>query len=243
MQEWLRPLSNQWQIALFALIVVMGALLWRAHKQISILAVTAQKMQEHLAVLMRTVEGIEGRTSNTEHTLIANLSEYRMAMGNTSQYREYLQKLGVSPAGDVEPILEAIPDGAVAVGKDGSILYVNRALFDAAGIVAGMSIDEVARRLQARSLDGDVLSGEDLPERRVLSGEDVREFLMRLRPDGLNRDVVLSVNGSPVRDILGRVVAAVMVAHVTSEEVALAIRVRQMADAEAARRAAVPTRV
>ncbi|MBI2238809.1 MAG: hypothetical protein HYU54_09855 [Actinobacteria bacterium] len=153
--EWLQPLSSQWQIAFLVLSVVMGSLLWRGHRETSKLAGIAAKMQEQLIILTRTVEAVEGRTTNTEHTLIANLSEYRMAMGNTSQYREYLQKLGVAPASDVEPILEAIPDGAIAVGKDGRILYVNRALFDASGLVTGMTLDEVAARLDPRTLEGD----------------------------------------------------------------------------------------
>lgn len=234
--EWLQPLSSQWQIAFLVLCVVMGSLLWRGHRQTSNLAVIASKMQEQLGVLTQTIETIEGRTTNTEHTLIANLSEYRMAMGNTSQYREYLQKLGVSPASDVEPILEAIPDGAIAVGKDGRILYVNRALFDASGLVTGMTLDEVAVGLEPRTLEGDRLSVGELPESKVLKGADVKEFLIRLRPEGAKQDLILSVNGCPVRDILGRVVAAVMVAREVSEEVALAIQVRQMTDRATARR-------
>lgn len=237
--EWLQPLSSQWQIAFLVLSVVMGSLLWRGHRETSKLAGIAAKMQEQLIILTRTVEAVEGRTTNTEHTLIANLSEYRMAMGNTSQYREYLQKLGVAPASDVEPILEAIPDGAIAVGKDGRILYVNRALFDASGLVTGMTLDEVAARLDPRTLEGDELSVGELPESKVLKGADVREFLIRMRPEGARQDLILSVNGCPVRDIFGRVVAAVMVGRRVTEEVALAIQVRQLADRETARRNAL----
>jgi len=44
--------------------------------------------------------------------------------------------------------------------------------------------------------------------------------------------VILAVNGCPVRDVLGRVVAAVMVARPISEEVALAIEVRKATERE-----------
>ena len=55
-------------------------------------------------------------------------------------------------------------------------------------------------------------------------------MLVRIRrPDG-GRDVILSVNGCPARDVLGRVVAAVMVAREISEEVAIAIEVRRLAE-------------
>ena len=239
MTELLAPLSSQWQIALFVLILVMGALLWRGHRQISLLGRTAHEMREQLGRLAATVREIEGRTTNTEHTLIANLSEYRMAMGSTSAYREYLQKLGVAPASDVEPILEAIPDGALAVGRDGRILYVNRVLHQLLEITTGETLADIVRRFGPRTLHGDALSEPDLPESRVLRGEELRQELVRLRREGGERDVLLAVNGCPVRDVLGRVVAAVMVARPISEEVALAIEVRKATE-EA--RGAVPVR-
>lgn len=232
MTELLAPLSSQWQLALFVLLLVMGAMLWRGHRQASLLGQTAHEMREQLTRLAATVQEIEGRTTNTEHTLIANLSEYRMAMGNTSSYREYLQKLGVAPASDVEPILEAIPDGAVAVSKEGRVLYVNRVLHHLLGISSGVTLGEIARRFAVRTSGGQPLAEADLPESRVLRGEELRQELVRLRPDEADRDVILAVDGCPVRDVLGRVVAAVMVARPISEEVALAIEVRKAAERE-----------
>lgn len=224
------PLESQWQLAFFILALLMGALVWRAHKQISKLGQMTTKMSEELIILSRSVAAIEGRTSNTEHTLIANLSEYRMAVGNTSAYRDYLQKLGVAPASDVEPILEAIPDGAMAVAKDGRLMYVNRALFESAGLTAGMSLEEMRDRCDIRNFEGEPLRDEEMPERRVLKGEDVRQVLVRLRPPDDTEDHILLVNGSPVRDVTNNVVAAVMIARSVSEEVALAIEVRHMSE-------------
>ncbi len=232
MTELLAPLSSQWQLALFVLLLVMGAMLWRGHRQVSLLGRTAHEMREQLARLAATVQEIEGRTTNTEHTLIANLSEYRMAMGSASSYREYLQKLGVAPASDVEPILEAIPDGALAVSKEGRVLYVNRVLHHLLGISSGVTLGEITRRFAVRTLHGEPLAEADLPESRVLRGEELRQELVRLRPDEADRDVILAVNGCPVRDVLGRVVAAVMVARPISEEVALAIEVRKATERE-----------
>jgi PAS domain-containing protein len=225
---FLDPLSSQWQVAFLVLCLVMGSLLWRGHRQTSQLATIATSMAGQLELLTRSVATIEGRTSNTENTLVANLSEYRMAMRGTSQYREYLQKLGVAPGSDIEPILEAIPDAATGVGKDGSIFYANRNLLEATGIEPGMSIFEIGQRFAPRTLAGDPLRVDQLPESAALRGDDVREFLVRLRPPRLDKDVILSVNGSPVRDVTGRVVAAVMVSRVISEEIALAMQVRQL---------------
>ena len=48
---------------------------------------------------------------------------------------------------------------------------------------------------------------------------------------GLKRgDVILSVNGQPARDATGKVVAAVMLCREVSEEIAMAIEVRRMAN-------------
>ena len=226
----LAPLSSQWQLALLALCILMGALIWRAHRQVSRLGGTAETMQQSLGRLERMVDDISGQTTNTEHTLIANLAEYRMALGSTSAYRDYLQKLGVAPASDVEPILEAIPDGAIAVSREGRVLYVNRAYANATDIAPGTTLDEIAAHRNVRTFDGDRLTVERLPESLALQGEQVKGILVRIRRPDRERDVILSVNGCPARDVLGRVVAAVMVAREISEEVAMAIEVRRLAE-------------
>jgi PAS domain-containing protein len=234
MHQILDPLSSQWQIAFLALTLVMGAMLWRAHRQVSVLAHTADAMTESLERLERTMGEISIETSNTEHTLTANLAEYRMALGSTSAYREYLQGMGVSPASDVEPILEAILDGAVAVGQDGRVLYVNSAYASATSIEPGMTLHDIVQRCEVRTFDGERLTVAHLPESYVLRGEQVTGTLVRIRPAGSSREVILSVNGCPVRDVQGKTVAAVMVAREVSEEVALAIEVRRLSETQLA---------
>ncbi len=232
MDQYLEPLSDQWQISLFALVIVMGAMIWRAHNQVSKLSAMSKAMNTEIQRLARAVDEIAGLASNTEHTLVANLAEYRMAMGNTSAYRDYLQKLGVAPAGDVEPILEAISDGAMAVGRDGKILYVNRVLAASAGISAGISLSEFVDRFSVRAFSGERLAVDELPVSRALRGDTVNGVLLRLRPAGSTHDVILSINGCPARDVLGRVVAAIVVARQVSEEIAMAIEVRRRGDEE-----------
>jgi PAS domain S-box-containing protein len=128
----------------------------------------------------------------------------------------------------LKPVLEAIPDGAIAVAKNGTILYANRFMSENTGIHQGMTLAEIVQEFDVRSMDGRALKLDALPEARVLAGEDVREALVRLWPPGAGEAVVLLVNGRPVRDGVGRVVAAVMVARPISYELALAIQVRQL---------------
>jgi PAS domain-containing protein len=244
MDRILEPLSNQWQIALLALIVVMGALVWRAQRQVTRLAKTSGAMQEALTRLEEATGEITKRSAKaeqsmmkteesvmkTEQTLKANLDEYRMALGSTNAYREYLQNMGLAPASDVEPILEAIPDGAEAVSTDGRVLYANKAFAELTSVRPGATIEEIAFRCRVRTFGGAQLEPDDLPESRVLKGEVLSSLLIRMLPPGRDHDVILSVNGQPARDSSGRVVAAVMLCRAVSEEVGMAIEVRRIAE-------------
>lgn len=268
MDNLLAPLSNQWQLALLALIVVMGALVWRAQRQVTKLAKmtngmqeslgrledttrevnrmgqTSQQMAEALTRLETATDEITRRTSETERalmkteetvmkteqTLMSNLEEYRMALGSTSAYREYLQRMGLAPASDVEPILEAIPDGAEAVSGDGRVLYTNRAFAELTTVRPGATLEEVLYRCRVRTFGGQDMEVSDLPESRVLAGETIASLLVRMRPPGRDHDVILSVNGQPARDATGKVVAAVLLSREVSEELAMAMEVRRMAE-------------
>jgi PAS domain-containing protein len=268
MDRVLEPLSNQWQIALLALIVVMGALVWRAQRQVTRLAKMTTAMQESLGRLEDTTKEVtrltktsgamqealtrledatqeitassakteealiktEESVMKTEQVLKANLDEYRMALGSTNAYREYLQRMGLAPASDVEPILEAIPDGAEAVSTDGRVLYANKAFADLTSVRPGTTIEEIAFRCRVRTFGGQQLEPEELPESRVLQGEILNSMLIRMKPPGRDHDVILSVNGQPARDTQGKVVAAVMLCRAISEEVAMAIEVRRISE-------------
>jgi PAS domain-containing protein len=268
MDRVLEPLSNQWQIALLALIVVMGALVWRAQRQVTRLAKMTTAMQESLGRLEDTTKEVtrltktsgamqealtrledatqeitassakteealiktEESVMKTEQVLKANLDEYRMALGSTNAYREYLQRMGLAPASDVEPILEAIPDGAEAVSTDGRVLYANKAFADLTSVRPGTTIEEIAFRCRVRTFGGQQLEPEELPESRVLQGEVLNSMLIRMKPPGRDHDVILSVNGQPARDTQGKVVAAVMLCRAISEEVAMAIEVRRISE-------------
>ena len=201
MDRVLEPLSNQWQIALLALIVVMGALVWRAQRQVTRLAKMTTAMQESLGRLEDTTKEVtrltktsgamqealtrledatqeitassakteealiktEESVMKTEQVLKANLDEYRMALGSTNAYREYLQRMGLAPASDVEPILEAIPDGAEAVSTDGRVLYANKAFADLTSVRPGTTIEEIAFRCRVRTFGGQQLERRNCP--------------------------------------------------------------------------------
>lgn len=192
------------------------------------LRAASSKMQESLGRLEQATVEITQHTEETEDTLRSNLEEFRMALGSTSAYREYLQRMGLAPGSDVEPILEAIVDGAEAVSVDGKVLYTNRSFADLTTVRPGATLVEIAMRCQVRAFSGEALAVSEMPESRVLRGEVVTGVLVRVRPPGRDHDVLLSVNGQPARDASGRIVAAVMLAREVSEEIGMAIEVRRL---------------
>ena len=241
----------QLQLGLMALIAVMAALTWRAHRQVSKLSATSAGMQESLGTLEESTRIVEvlstamantlfrletatdeitASTSETEKTLRSNLEEYRLAAGSTSAYRDYLQRMGMAPASDVEPILEAFSDGAEAVGTDGRVLYANHALADSPRSVRATrsrrcsTAARCARSAASHSRSTTCRNPGCSPARRSSRSSCAS------RPRGRDHDVILSVNGQPARDPAGRVVAAVMLSRPISEEVAMAIEVRRLAE-------------
>jgi PAS domain-containing protein len=282
MQELFSTYEAQLQLGLLLLVVMMGLMVFHAHRQISRLTVTSAAMADSLGKLERTTEvvgqlverstemqaslakleetgelietlsstakamqgqlislelatnEITKRTEETESTLRSNLEEYRMALGSTNAYREYLQRMGMAPASDVEPILEALGEGASAVSAEGRILYTNRAYADLTGVHPGATLEEVVQRCRVRAFDGAELDVASLPESRALAGETVEGVLVRHRPPAFEHDVILSVNGRPARDAGGKVVAAVMLVREVSEEIAMAIEVRRSSEHRAA---------
>ena len=129
------------------------------------LASTSSAMAETLSRLEAATDEITQRTSETEETLRSNLEEYRMAQGSTNAYREYLQRMGLAPASDVEPILEAIGDGAEAVSIEGKVLYANRAFADLTSIQPGATLEEILYRCRMRTFGGDEMEIDDLRNR------------------------------------------------------------------------------
>jgi PAS domain-containing protein len=122
----------------------------------------------------------------------------------------------------------------MAVSREGKILYANRVLEEATGLGVGVTTQEMVSTFRASDFDGRPMDLASLPVSLVLRGETLQGVLLRLHPPGGTTEVILSVNGCPARDVLGRVVAAIIVARPVSEEMAMAMAVRNLAGAKRA---------
>jgi PAS domain-containing protein len=97
-----------------------------------------------------------------------------------------------------------------------------------------MTLEEVIAICDIRDLSGHVLREEALPEAQVLlEGEEIGQSLLRMRSPVDGREFVVASDCRPVRGLDGRVIGAVVIAREISEEMALAIGVRQVAEEQA----------
>jgi PAS domain S-box-containing protein len=149
-------------------------------------------------------------------------------------YTTYVRRLGGGSAAEFEPIFEALPYGAFAIDVLGRVLYVNQRYAELAGIARGMTLEEVIAICDIRDLAGHALREEALHEARVLlDGEEIGQSLLRMRSPVDGREFVVASDCRPVRGLDGRVIGAVVIAREISEEMALAIGVRQVAEGQA----------
>ena len=114
------------------------------------------------------------------------------------------------------------------------MLCVNQLYFSLTGITRGMTLEEVIAVCDIRDLAGHPLREEGLPEARVLmDGQEIGQSLLRMRSPLEGHEFVVASDCRPVRGLDGRVIGAVVIAREISEEVALAIGVRQVAEGQA----------
>jgi PAS domain S-box-containing protein len=149
-------------------------------------------------------------------------------------YTTYVRRLGGGPNAEFEPIFEALPYGAFVIDVLGRVLYVNQRYAALTGIARGMTLEEVIAICDIRDLAGHLLREEGLPEARVLmDGQEIGQSLLRMRTPLEGREFIVASDCRPVRGIDGRVIGAVVIAREISEEMALAIGVRQVAEGQA----------
>jgi PAS domain S-box-containing protein len=127
-------------------------------------------------------------------------------------------------------VLEAVEDGIVACGPDGTLTLFNRATREFHGVTAEpASADKWAREYDLFGADGVTpLPPEARPLQRALAGEVVRNAEVVIAPPG-GRTRYLLASGQPLYDEGGRNLGAVVSMHDVSAQ----------REAEAAREAAI----
>lgn len=109
-----------------------------------------------------------------------------------------------------QTIVDLIPIGVVlATGHDPQVSLINPSGRELLGTDGAISLDEFARRLPVKDVDGRPIADEDRPLRRAYSrGEQVRTTLCLERPDGQER--ILEVIAGPFPGPDGGAIATFM---------------------------------
>ena len=114
----------------------------------------------------------------------------------------------------LECVVDSMPDGIVAVTSDQTLLHVNRAarVLLGPGFSAGSLSKDWRPRIDCIYEDGTAMKPEDGPLARAIAGENTDNLIYRTRLAS-NPELVrawISATGRPVRDVDGRIVAAVI---------------------------------
>ncbi|MFS8068207.1 MAG: PAS domain S-box protein [Byssovorax sp.] len=139
-----------------------------------------------------------------------------------------------------QAVIEALPVGVMVMDPEGRFLIYNTAAERIAGRVPGNDDVPIADKFGVFKTDGVTpLPNEEVPIIRTLRGEDVRDVEVLLRNAYLEGERRLSVNGMPIRDESGKIIAGMVVVQDVTQQRALereiTTRNEQLAASEAAK--------
>ncbi len=165
-----------------------------------------QALQEAHERLQMQAEELQ--TSNEE--LAAQEEELRVA---NEELREQGQALRKSEA-QLRTVVENLAEGLVVADLDGRLFHWNRAALEMHGFASLEEcrrwLPELADTFELSTLDGEVLPVEQWPLARILRGENLRDWEVRVRRTGRDWERVFSYGGSLVRDEQGQQLLAVV---------------------------------
>ncbi|MGZ8868118.1 MAG: GAF domain-containing protein, partial [Thermoanaerobaculia bacterium] len=159
-----------------------------------------------------------------EISLFAEIGRYAtLALNNSLLHARAIQEMA-----KVSAILDQIPESAAIYDASGNLERMNVAAQREPAVLFSPNPEGRIRSNRHRSLDGRVLSSDELPSIRALRGEQVKaDYLIR---DARNEDDrVVNFKAAPIRDDQGRIIGSVVLSRDITDE-------RQTAEREAWRR-------
>jgi PAS domain S-box-containing protein len=121
-------------------------------------------------------------------------------------------------ATQLRTIVDTVSSGLHVRDAEGHVVLQNETARNIYGTNQEMvlpHLSEMSEKIELFELDGRPVPFSKWPMSRILRGEHVRSAEMRLRFKGVDKERILSYNGSPVLDSNGKLVMAVM----TSEDI------------------------
>ena len=140
--------------------------------------------------------------------IVRDLSGLSLACRQAQQARAEAER----KAGELDTALEAIADGVVLYGADGTIVRMNAMAESILGYDEKERQKPHAERMALREMawpDGRPMNSEESPTGRAFAGETVKSFPMVLHRKSDGRTVSISVSAAPICDAEGRIVGAI----------------------------------
>ena len=140
--------------------------------------------------------------------IVRDLSELAIACREAQRAREEAER----KAGELDAAMEAIADGVILCGPDGTIRRMNAMAESILGYSAEERRRPHAERMALREMawpDGRPLPSGESPTGRAFRGEVVKSFPMILRRKADGETVWISVSAAPIRNAEGRIVGAI----------------------------------
>jgi PAS domain S-box-containing protein len=114
------------------------------------------------------------------------------------------------PLLDLRAAVDNMAEAVLVFDSDYTILYQNAAALALSRVSVGEGREEIERAIERRSPDGRLLSIDEAPVMRALSGESVRDEEIHLYCRERQAENILLYSADPIRDESGKVVRAVV---------------------------------
>ncbi len=164
-----------------------------------------------------------------------DITERKQAQAELEKHRHHLEELVQARSGELaaahaemKAVVEHLDEGVVVADLEGHLLQWNRAALEMHGFA---SLDEARRRLpefadifELSTLDGAVLPLEQWPLARILRGETLRDWQIRIRRHHSDWQRIFSYGGELVREMNGRSLLALVTVDDITERKEMELR-------------------
>jgi rsbT co-antagonist protein RsbR len=194
----------------------------------------AARLQEQMMVSLQTLAPLTwtGRILHTSGTIRWIETQAVYARDVDGSILSYGQVFDVTEHKQSEQlhraVIDALPAGIIAMTPDGKFPIYNRAADKYAGRAPENHGGDLTHAFGVFRTDGTTpFPNEELPLLRSLAGEEAPEAEMIVRNSFLKDDCWVHVNGTPIRDEGGQIIAGMVVFHDITRQRALEQELRK----------------
>lgn len=148
--------------------------------------------------------------SGDEWELCKQNEEQKQIIIQLKQQLELQNDLLTQKKQELEAIIENISDDLLIFDKNGRVTTHHRATSESCPPIIGdlENIGDQPSQIKYYNSEGDIISEDQIPSRRVLSGDKLTGYQMEIRSD--EKSVYTQINGRPIYDKDGNFIAGIL---------------------------------